>query len=79
MNQKIISEKLILLRGKKTQKQVAAAIGIAQSTYAMYELGNRTPNDNIKIRIANYYKKSVQFIFFDNEVAKCKLEKEGEQ
>lgn len=59
-----IAEKLVKLRGDKTQKEIAEAIGVAQSTYAMYEIGQRIPSDEVKIRIAKYFKKTVQFIFF---------------
>lgn len=64
MNKKAIANKLISLRGKRTQKEVSAGIGIAQSTYAMYESGKRMPTDENKIKIAAYYKKSVQSIFY---------------
>lgn len=61
----VVAERLIKLRGNKTQKRVADDIGISQSTYAMYETGKRVPSDEKKKRIADYYKKSVQAIFFD--------------
>lgn len=61
----VVAERLIILRGNKTQKKVADDIGISQSTYAMYETGKRVPSDEKKKRIADYYKKSVQSIFFD--------------
>lgn len=64
MDNTMIAEKLIKLRGSKTQKEIASAIGVAPSTYAMYELGQRIPSDEVKIRIAKYHKKSVQSIFF---------------
>ncbi len=59
-----IAAKLKELRGKKTQAKVCEEMGIPQSTYAMYEVGKRIPSDEMKIKIANYYKKSVQSIFF---------------
>lgn len=65
MNTTSISNKLLKLRGTKTQEEVARAIGISPSAYAMYERGERVPRDRIKIRIAKYYKRSVQHIFFD--------------
>ncbi len=65
MDRKNIAEKLIKLRGETLQIEVASAIGVAQSTYAMYESGKRIPTDEIKIRIANYFGKSVQEIFFN--------------
>ena len=64
MDNKVISEKLRKLRGNKSQREIAEVIGVATSTYGMYEAGERTPSDEVKIRIANHYKKSVQSIFF---------------
>lgn len=70
MNSKIIAKRLTDLRGNNTQKYVADKIGLAQSTYAMYESGKRIPSDNNKIKIANLYGKTVQSIFFDFDVHK---------
>lgn len=64
MDKKKIIENLVKLRGKRTQAQVAKALGISQSSYAMYETGMRMPSDEVKIRIADYYKRTVQHIFF---------------
>lgn len=64
MDRMLVAERLIKLRGNKKQREIAEAIGVAKSTYAMYELGMRMPSDNVKVRIANYYKKTVQAIFF---------------
>lgn len=64
MDKKKITETLIKLRGKRTQAQVAKALGISQSSYAMYETGMRMPSDEVKIKIAEYYKRTVQHIFF---------------
>lgn len=68
MNMDAISKKLVKLRGDKRQEDVAKALNIAQSTYAMYETGKRVPSDDVKIRIAEYYKLTVQDIFFNSEV-----------
>lgn len=65
MDRSKISENLIRLRGKKTQAEVAEQVGIGQSTYAMYETGKRVPSDEVKIRIAKLYKRTVQSIFFN--------------
>lgn len=67
MNADVISKKLVELRGDKRQEDIAKALNIAQSTYAMYETGKRIPSDEIKIRIAEYYNTTVQDIFFSNE------------
>lgn len=65
MDKMKIAENLIKLRGNKTQAEVARVLGIAQSTYAMYEIGLRTPSDEVKIRISKLYKKTVQSIFYN--------------
>ena len=65
MNAKEIGKRLVDLRGQKTQEQVARAVGISVSALSMYECGERIPRDPIKIALANYYKKSVQSIFFN--------------
>lgn len=64
MDKKAIGMRLVKLRGNKTQKEVAEALEICQSTYAMYEAGKRMPSDEKKKRIAVYFKRSVQSIFF---------------
>lgn len=56
---------LIGLRGKKSREEVANALGISVSALSMYENGARVPRDEIKIKIATYYKRSVQYIFFN--------------
>lgn len=60
-----IPERLKILRGDKTQKEIADSIGISQSTYAMYETGERTPSDENKRKLALLFHKTVQEIFFD--------------
>ena len=67
INSKIIGQRLVQLRTnkKKTQKEVAEACNISVSALAMYEIGERIPRDEIKKRIANYYKVSVESIFFE--------------
>ena len=67
MNTKIVGEILVELRGKRTQDEVAKAIGISTSALSSYECGDRSPRDPIKVKIAQYYGKSVQSIFFANE------------
>lgn len=64
INQKKIGEKLIALRGDKTQAEVSKKLKISISALGSYERGERSPRDEIKIRIAKFYNKSVQDIFF---------------
>lgn len=60
-----IGEKLANLRGKKTLKEVAEALGVTPSALGNYEAGIRVPRDEIKKKIASYYNVSVASIFFD--------------
>lgn len=59
-----IAKKLVELRGEKSRSDVATALGISVSALQMYEIGERVPRDEIKSKIAHFYKKSVQSIFF---------------
>jgi DNA-binding XRE family transcriptional regulator len=52
------------LRGERSQSEMAAAVGVTKSAWAMYERGERVPRDEVKRRIAAYFGKSVQEIFF---------------
>ncbi len=64
IDSKVIGDRLKSLRGDKTIKEVAESLNISESALSMYETGNRIPRDEIKMRIANYYGKSVQSIFY---------------
>ena len=66
MDRKQIAEKLVELRGEKTQAEVAENVGISLSELAMYETGKRIPRDEIKIRLANYYGTTVESLFFSS-------------
>ena len=65
MNAVDIGKRLVELRGDRTQEEVARAVGLSLSAIGMYERGERIPRDEIKMRLAEYYQKSVQQIFFD--------------
>lgn len=67
MNITPIARKLIELRGEKKRDIVAKDCGISVSALAMYEQGERVPRDDIKVRLAQYYGCSVEYIFFANE------------
>lgn len=59
-----MGEKLKELRGCRTVTGVAKELGISRSALAKYESDERIPRDEVKKKIAKYYGKSVQFIFF---------------
>lgn len=64
MDSKKIGEALAQLRGEKRREQVAADLGVSVSAIAMYENGDRIPRDEMKVKIAKYYGKTVCEIFF---------------
>lgn len=64
MDAKEIGARLRELRGDRSQQEVAAALGLTAMAISSYERGERVPLDKIKIRIAEYYGKTVQDIFF---------------
>lgn len=79
MNVTPIAKKLIELRGEKKRVVVAEDCGISVSALAMYEQGERVPRDDIKVRLAQYYGCSVEYIFFaDAEHEKCLKERGNE-
>lgn len=57
-------EKLKELRGTRTQAEIAQDLKITKSSYAMYERNERTPRDEVKVRISNLFGVSVQDLFF---------------
>lgn len=65
MQPKVIGKRLLKLRGEKSQAEVAQAVGISDSALSMYECGERIPRDSVKVKLAQYYKTTVQKIFFD--------------
>lgn len=52
------------LRGDKTQAALAEELGITVSAWSMYERGERVPRDEIKRRIAAFFGKTVQELFY---------------
>lgn len=62
-----IGQRLIALRGDKTQAEVAHNVGVAPSTISMYEQDERVPRDEVKKRLALYYSTSVEGLFFNPE------------
>lgn len=61
-----IASRLKELRSEKgvTTIEVAKACDISPQAVTMYETGERIPRDEVKIRLAKYYKKSVTSIFY---------------
>ena len=65
MNAEVIAKRLIDLRDNIPREVVAKECDITVSALSNYENGIRIPRDEVKVRIAKFYKRSVQSIFFD--------------
>ena len=61
----------------KTIAEAAEDIGITPSALGNYESNLRVPRDNIKIAIADYYKKPIQKIFYPKSTLNVGRTKEG--
>lgn len=59
-----IGERLTRARGDSRREEVAVAVGVSVSAISMYENNERVPRDEIKVRLAKHYGRSVQDLFF---------------
>ena len=50
-----------------SQQAIAEVVGVRQATLSYYERGVRTPSDKVKIKLANFYGKSIQELFFSSQ------------
>ena len=59
-------EKLKKLRTEKgeSRQDTADAIGVSASSICQYELGDKTPRDEVKVKLAEHFGVSVQDLFF---------------
>ena len=67
MNAVEIGKRLVKLRGKRTQEEVANAVNMSVSAIGMYERGERIPRDEAKMQIAKFYDTTVQSIFYADD------------
>jgi len=61
----IIGKRLKDLRGNRPKELIALAVGITSQALINYETGVRVPKDAIKVKLAAYYGKTVQELFYD--------------
>jgi len=61
-----VGKRLRLERLKRflTQEDVAKAIGTSKMAICSYEIGDRTPRDEIKVKLAQFYETTVESLFF---------------
>lgn len=64
MKRKTIGEKLVELRGERTQSDVAKACNISAAAVGMYERNERVPRDEIKIALARFFNVTVESLFY---------------
>jgi len=60
-----IGKRLKDLRGNRPKELIALAVGITSQALINYETGVRVPKDAIKVKLAAYYGKTVQELFYD--------------
>ena len=65
MNRQKIANRIRALRGTRSREEVAIACNVTASAISMYETGARIPSDVVKVRLAEFFGKSVQEIFYD--------------
>ena len=58
----LFQERLKTLRGEKSLQEVATALGISRATLGYYESGDRKPDIEMLLRIANYYNVSCDYL-----------------
>lgn len=66
----ILSERIKLLREEQSlnQSQLAEKLDIAVSSISQYESGDRIPSDDIKVRLANFFDVSLDYLMGLSEI-----------
>lgn len=57
-----------------SQRQVAEAVGISQSSYAMIEGGHRHPRKEVEKKLADFFGVTVDELFFGQDYHGSRLE-----
>ena len=60
-----VGERLRQLRGNLTLEEVADALNVSSMAVSLWERGERTPGDDMKVKIAAFYKRTVMSLFFE--------------
>ncbi len=68
MDKPEIGRRLKMLRGDRTLEEVGKALNVTSMAVSSWELGKRVPNDDMKVRIANYFGVSLYDLFFAEKV-----------
>lgn len=74
-----LSDRLKELRKSNnlTQEELGKVLGVGKTTISMYENANSTPNDEIKIKIADYFNVTLDYLLGKTNIRNYeKIEKE---
>lgn len=63
-SKRVVGERLKKLRGRRSLATVARDLSCTPMAVSLWERGLRMPRDETKIRIAQYYNRSVASIFY---------------
>lgn len=63
-DKKAVGNRLRKLRGTRSRADIADALGVTTQAVWLWESGYRVPTDNMKIKIAELYRRSVANIFY---------------
>lgn len=61
----VLGQRIKALREERglTQKDLAKTLNIANTTLSQYESGQRIPSDEVKIKIAEYFRVTLDYLF----------------
>lgn len=61
MHLKKLSE--LRIKHRLTQEELSKILGVGRSTYSMYEQGNREMDYTLLVKLADFYKVSLDYLF----------------
>ncbi|MFC4768499.1 helix-turn-helix domain-containing protein [Effusibacillus consociatus] len=66
----MLAERLAMLRGTRTQQEIADALGISRARYAHYENGRNEPDIKTLIRLADLFEVKVDYLLGRSDTVK---------
>jgi transcriptional regulator with XRE-family HTH domain len=63
----LLGERLVKLRGTRTQQYVAERLGISRARYSHYENNYVQPDNNLLLKMAKFYNVSVDYLLGDSK------------
>lgn len=64
----MLGERLVKLRGKRTQKYVAEKLGISRARYSHYENNYVQPDNVLLQKISDFYNVSIDYLLGKNDI-----------